>query len=288
MVLTKELLGISLAAIWVAFSPRVNTRLYRPMLFYPTAYPDDVPTPPVLHGISGEEAFFDGTQGQRLHGWVYRMPSCKYWILFSHGNAGNITIRTTMISLMLKAGASVFAYDYQSYGKSTGSPSIEGVCDDAVSAFDYLVEQLNVPAENIVVYGESLGAAISSYVSGVRTCAGIVLQSGFLSLNRIAQEVMPLLRVYPSWMFPKLDSLKAMRKPHPPLLIMHGTQDGLISSKHAQHLFAHAIEPKKLVLFHNTTHADIATTEPEEYVRVLSEYLNQLDKVNPTDTVVGE
>lgn len=277
MVLAKGLLGISLAAIWVALSPRLNTRFYRPMLFYPTPYPDDVADPPVLNDVSGEEIFFDGNFGQHLHGWMYRNPQAKYWILFSHGNAGNITIRTNMIALMLQSGASVFAYDYQSYGKSTGLPSIEGVCDDAVSAFDYLVKKQNVAANHIVVYGESLGAAISSYVSSVRQCAGIVLQSGFLSLNRIAQEVMPLLRVYPSWMFPKLNSLNVMKKPHPPLLIMHGTQDGLISSKHAQQLFANAIEPKKLVLFHNTKHADIATTEPEEYVRVLSEFLSQLN-----------
>lgn len=274
--IAQGLLGISLAALWVALSPRVNTKFYRPLLFYPTPYPDEVTGPPVLNEVIGEEVFFQGNFGQSLHSWVYRNPQAKYWILFSHGNAGNITIRTNMITLMLQAGASVFAYDYQSFGKSTGLPSIEGVCDDAVSAFDYLVKNQNVAPEHIVVYGESLGAAISSYLSGVRHCGGIVLQSGFLSLNRIAQEVMPLLRVYPSWMFPKLDSLIAMRKPHPPLLIMHGTQDGLISSKHAQQLFANAIEPKKLVLFHNTKHADIATTEPEEYVRVLSQYLSEL------------
>lgn len=277
MVLAKGLLGLSLAAIWVALSPRLNTRFYRQMLFYPTPYPDEVMGPPVLNDIKGEEVFFDGSFGQHLHGWLYRNHQAKYWILFSHGNAGNITIRTNMITLMLQSGASVFAYDYQSYGKSTGLPSIEGVCDDAVSAFDYLVKKQNVKPNHIVVYGESLGAAISSYLSGVRHCAGIVLQSGFLSLNRIAQEVMPLLRVYPSWMFPKLNSLNAMKKPHPPLLIMHGTQDGLISSKHAQQLFANAVEPKKLVLFHNTNHADIATTEPEEYVRVLTEFLSQLN-----------
>lgn len=277
--IAQGLLGISLAALWVALSPRVNTKFYRPLLFYPTPYPDEVIGPPVLNEVIGEEGFFQGNFGQSLHGWVYRNPHAKYWILFSHGNAGNITIRTNMITLMLQSGASVFAYDYQSFGKSTGLPSIEGVCDDAVSAFDYLVENQNVTPEHIVVYGESLGAAISSYLSGVRNCGGIVLQSGFLSLNRIAQEVMPLLRVYPSWMFPKLDSLIAMRKPHPPLLIMHGTQDGLISSKHAQQLFANAIEPKKLVLFHNTKHADIATTEPEEYVRVLSQYLSELGRL---------
>ena len=205
----------SASLIYLLMSPRVNKLVYRPLMFFPVSFPDSVTEVPSLEGIVGKEYFFKGKSGQSIHGWHWHNPKAKYTFLFSHGNSGNLTIRLETSRHLLNAGASVFVYDYQGFGKSTGSPSVEGICEDAETAHDFLVRDLGLKESDILLYGESLGAAVSTYLSTVRECSGIVMQSGFSSLKRIAREHFPLLSLYPDLLFPRPSSSVAICDPAP-------------------------------------------------------------------------
>src|SRR5262249_24453256 len=146
-------------------------------------------------------------------------------------------------------GSSVLIYDYRGFGRSEGVPTVEGVCDDAMSAYNFLTKNEGLHSDEIVIYGESLGVGVSTYLASLRPCAGLILQSGFVSLYRIARAVMPLVAIYPEALFPDqgLNSLALLKGKHPPLLIIHGAHDGVVPFRHAEDLYAAASEPKKFL-----------------------------------------
>lgn len=81
----------------------------------------------------------------------------------------------------------ILAIDYRGFGLSTGSPTEEGVIIDGVAAVDWAIRVAQVPANRIVILGQSLGTAVTAAVAehyakqGVNF-AGVVLVAGFTSL----------------------------------------------------------------------------------------------------------
>jgi pimeloyl-ACP methyl ester carboxylesterase len=59
----------------------------------------------------------------------------------------------------------VLAFDYRGYGKSTGTPSEEGIVKDAISVVEWAQHVAGIPPERIVLLGHSLGTAIATAVA---------------------------------------------------------------------------------------------------------------------------
>ena len=59
---------------------------------------------------------------------------------------------------------SIFIYDYSGYGVSNGIPTEKTAYNDIENIWKYLVENKKVNPNKIIVYGQSLGCAISSYL----------------------------------------------------------------------------------------------------------------------------
>ncbi len=281
---SKNLLYLLLAPLaYVLLSPRVNKRLYRPLLFRPLAYPStDGEHLPVAMGVIPDELYFNsyGTLASKetLHGWHFQHPNADApLVLFSHGNSGNITIRASLCEMMLESGASVFVYDYRGFGKSTGIPNVEGVCQDGLAAYDFIVNKFSIPPDKIFLYGESLGAAISSYIASQRKSAGLILQSGYSSLRNIAGETVRALHLYPSWLFPMpgKNSREILSVAHPPLLIIHGLLDKVVAFHHAQTLFDSASQPKQLLALPASAHSDLITTSRELVTETLTDFFTR-------------
>jgi|AGTN01.1.fsa_nt_gi Dipeptidyl aminopeptidases/acylaminoacyl-peptidases len=283
MSLPTLLTGASLAsALYLAFSPRVNTVLYRNLLFYPVPFPRDYEGVPNLEGIDGEEVWFDSGSGQKIHGFFWKNPRAQFVVLFHHGNSGNITIRHFLARLLTLAGCSVLVYDYQGFGKSSGKPTVDGICGDGTAAYDYLVNSVGFAPEQVILYGESLGAAVATHVSTVRTSAGIILQSGFASLRRIAIESFPILVMYPTALFPMptLDSMSILSRPHPPVLFIHGDLDQVIPVHHTVDMYAAAVGKKSFLRLPQTGHGDISSSAPDQYVSAIKKFIGELDSTS--------
>jgi fermentation-respiration switch protein FrsA (DUF1100 family) len=267
---------IGLVVLYVVLCPRLNYGMYRPLLFHPVAFVDaDDAAAPQLEGVNGAEVSFKDTAGHTIYGWYFDNPKAKYTALLSHGNGGNVGYRTDTVSVLLHAGTSVLIYDYRGYGKSGGIPTVDGICDDALCAYDYLNKQRCIPADHIILYGESLGCAVSTYVSTQRQCSGMILQSGFASLNRIAAEIFPLLAIYPGTLLadPPLDSISVLKNPHPPVFIVHGHKDQVVPFAHAAALYQAACEPKEFMELPSCGHNDICGSALPEFSRAISQFL---------------
>ncbi|MBY0549839.1 MAG: alpha/beta hydrolase [Candidatus Obscuribacterales bacterium] len=270
-----------LAALYFGLSPRVAKRLYGSMLFHPYPYPEGDYHSGHVNGIVYRDVFFQAKDGTRLHGWHFEQTGAKRTILFSHGNTGNLSGRRSLLQAILRAGENVLLYDYRGYGKSVGRPDMQGVIDDGCAAYDYLAEKCQLAPDEIVLYGESLGAAISCQISLRRKAAGLVLQSGFASLTRIGREHVPLMHLYPAFLFPQplLDNLAILKGAHPPLLILHGVKDATVPFHHAEEMYARASGKKSLVVFPEANHTDIPEVAGDKFVAALKSFISELEAV---------
>lgn len=272
------LFTLTLLAAYFLLSPRVAESFYRIGLFKPYKYPNGCYELTSLEGVRQQDVFFKAKNGNQLHAWYFYQPRLPKTILIAHGNTGNLSDLHILISLLLRTGCSVFVFDYQGYGRSKGSPSVRRICDDALASYDYLVNQMSISSQDIVVYGESMGASVAAQASTKRHCAAIILQSGFSSLRRAGKEANVLLHIYPTWLFPYpfLDTLSILKRPHAPLLILHGEQDSEIPIAHADELYTDALEPKTLIRLRHTAHAEIAEPDWDLFVQSTSEFLQRL------------
>ncbi len=271
----------AIIVFYIVFAPRFAAWFYRPVLF-PRLPMRSHEASPIIAGIKGKAIYFTQSDDNRLCAWYFRNPKSIYTMLVSHGNLGNIETHNYLTEGLLKAGTSVFIYDYSGYGASTGLPDLGSVTKDAEAAYDYLVEQEQVLAENIVLYGESIGAAITSHLAIVRRAKAIICQSGFISLRRIATEKIPLLYLYPDWLFPShsLHTLNNLQQVNVPLLIMHGEKDIVVPFSHAESLFAGAPEPKQIIAFEKRGHKDMVFGDLGYFVSTIDVFLQSLSELN--------
>lgn len=277
--LKAALLGTGVAgALYLALSPKVAMRLYNSQLFNPFKFPEGEYQIDQVSGIAKEDVFFTSLNGTKLHGWFFRNPQAKLTVLFHHGNGGNLSGRMGLVSMLLELGLSVFIYDFQGYGLSDGSPSIEKILQDGEASYNYLIEKEGLKPEQIVIYGESLGTAVASHVASKFPALGLVLQSGFASLRLIGSQRLPLLKIYPQSMFPKLclDTLSIVQSLQMPLLIIHGINDGTVPYSHAEVLFNGAMAPKKLITLSNANHIDLKETDEEAYKAAIKGFIEEL------------
>jgi len=199
---------------------------------------------------------FVNADGKRLTAWYLKRPEARRTILISHGNAGNLSSRLILIAGLLHLGYSVFIYDYEGYGNSEGKPSPVGVVGDGLSAYDF---EKGVSPSEVVLYGESLGCAVSSRIMERRNVAGAILQSPFTSIQAAGRDRLIWLYLFPDSVFPQtiLDNRPALAASHPPVLLLHGQKDWILSADYSRQLLALSSSPTTLVLLPNCGHNDV-------------------------------
>lgn len=171
----------------------------------------------------------------------------------------------------------MFAYDYTGYGLATdqGDPSEEHCYSDIDAAYSYLRETLCVPAQNIVLYGRSLGSGPSCYLAS-RTAddgmplGGLILHAPFLSVYRVVIESGCTL---PGDKFPNIDFVPFVRSP---VMLIHGTKDQIVPFAHSEQLLS-TVEPAfraKPLLIEGMGHNNIHPMVRPLFVERISEFLS--------------
>ncbi|MEX0937004.1 MAG: alpha/beta hydrolase [Pirellulales bacterium] len=240
------------------------------LIFLPSRHPEGFWSP---DGLAVENATFHSADGTRLHGWYVHHENPQAVILFSHGNAGNLSHRAAIIErLNRQLRASVLIFDYRGYGKSEGSPTEQGIVADARAARHWLAERAGVEEREIVLLGRSLGAGVAVDLAARDGARALVLQNAFPSLPDVAAEHYWWLPVR-LLMRNRLDSLSIIDQYHGPLLQSHGTADRVVPYALGRKLFEAANEPKQFIDLPGLGHNDI---HPDSYYRALDDYLSGL------------
>lgn len=240
------------------------------LIYLPTS---TLVTTPAEHGMDYEDVHFTTQDGVRLHGWFVPAPEPRGVLLFFHGNAGNLSHRMASIRIFRELGLSVFIFDYRGYGQSEGRPSEAGLRQDARAAWAWLRETRGVPAEEIVVFGRSLGAAVAADLAAAHPPGALILESAFTSAADLGAEVYPWLpvRLLLRHRHEVIETLPDVRAP---LLIAHSRHDEIVSFRHAERLMA--VAPDGAVLLEmEGGHNDGFLRTGARYVRGLETFLVQ-------------
>ena len=200
--------------------------------------------------------------------------------MVSHGNAGNLGFRLGLASFIVASGQSVFLYDYEGYGESQGEAKLANLIPDAVCAFDYIVGPLGYKTDEVILYGESIGCGVTSGIMQERKARAVVLQSGFTSLVTAGKDKLWQLKILPDWSFPQpvFDNLSAVKRPHPPLLFIHGEKDAILPVQYSRTMFAEAAEPKQYYEVKGAGHNDIGFTDLAGFRGALINFVDSIDK----------
>ncbi len=241
------------------------------LIYFPPRYPEGFPSPQTYEGEI-EDVWLQTADGVRINAFYRPSPASKQALLWFHGNAENIGYDLPHLRLLAKIGVNILAVDYRGYGRSEGSPDEAGVYHDADAAYEYLLNQRHFRAQDIIIYGHSLGGAVAVNLASRRQCGGLIVQSSFTNARAMAQRMfaIPFLGYAAKSRF---DSLQRIREVHAPILIAHGTRDGVVPFAMGQQLFAAAPEPKRFYTIEGAGHNDLMEVGGADYLACLQSFV---------------
>ena len=209
-----------------------------------TASPADI-------GLEFEEVSLPTSDDERLHGWYVPATNSRSGVgngvvLFFHGNAGNISHRLDSIEIFHRLGLDTLIIDYRGYGQSSGKATEQGTYLDAEAAWSYLVEARRVPADQIIVFGRSLGGAVGAWLGAQHTPAAVIIESSFTSGVDMARQLYPFL---PAQLITRLryPVVEYVSRLDCPVLVVHSRNDEIIPFEMGQSLFAAAKQRKSFL-----------------------------------------
>lgn len=85
--------------------------------------------------------------------------------------------------------------EYRGYGLSTGKPDESGLNLDAQTALRYLRQRAETQDHKLIIYGQSLGGAVSVNLvvknQDRGDIRGLILENTFLSMRKVIPEIIP-------------------------------------------------------------------------------------------------
>jgi fermentation-respiration switch protein FrsA (DUF1100 family) len=224
-------------------------------------------------GLKYQDIYIKTPDGFILNGWFIPAEDSKYTIIFFHGNAGNISHRLDKISIFHKLGLNTFIFDYRGYGKSKGKPDEKGFYIDAEAVYKYLLNELKILENKIILYGESLGTAIAIKLASEQKVKAIILEGAFSRGKDMAKRIYPFL---PYFFFSNsFDSLSRIKKIEFPKLFLHSQDDEIVPFSLAKKLYDSAPDPKDLIKL-NGSHNGCFLESKELYISALDKFIKEL------------
>ena len=105
----------------------------------------------------------------------------------SHGNAVDLGQMTSfLVGLGSRLRCNIMTYDYSGYGRSTGSVSEGNLYADIEAAWQCLGKRFGICAENVILYGQSIGTVPTIDLAARYEIGGVILHSPLMSGMRVA------------------------------------------------------------------------------------------------------
>ena len=251
----------------------------RRLIFFPTR---TLAAGPADFGLRAEELSITAADGVSLHGWWIERPGDRVLIWY-HGNAGNIGDRLHNARWFVdRLGVNVVLVDYRGYGRSRGTPDEEGIYLDGLAIYDAVAVR-SVRAEDIVLFGRSLGGAVAIETALVRPAGALVLESVFRSVRALAREHY--------WFVPtavirtRMDNEEKIARVEVPTLVLHGDRDSIVPPAHGRRLFELAARPTRLHVIDGAGHNDTYLVGGEPYADAWALFLRESRRVDGRSTL---
>ena len=177
-----------------------------------------------------------------LKGWFHLKNYNKKTILFLHGNAGNLDNRIDKLNFLGNMDINFLIISWRGYSGNPGNPSETGLYKDALGGIEWLNKK-GISNDRIILYGESLGTAITTEVAQNENFAGIILEAPFTSMVDMGQKIYPIFPVK-FLLKDKYESKNKIKNIKSPILVLHGRKDKIVPFYMGEKIFEMANNPK--------------------------------------------
>jgi pimeloyl-ACP methyl ester carboxylesterase len=239
-------------------------------------------------GLEFQEVAFSNPWGLTLRGWYIPPPglaaSSAPAVAYGHGNAADRRHWLDLAPAVHRAGFGQLLLDFSGRGESQGEVITLGLREagDLRSAVEFLAGRPEIDSSRIYLAGRSMGAvaAILAADHGAAVRA-LVLDSPYADLGRIADEA--IRGVFPPAVFLRplafrvtawrtgfdpfeVRPIESVARIDVPILILHGTEDRIVSFEHSRDLSEAAVGPARLVPIPGAGHNDPRSPEVFETI----------------------
>ena len=296
------LIGLAIVVIVFIFM----SRYFAQVIIYPRVHPyqevydlkveDGTLDPQAWDSWEKEEIWVDSTYGYQLHGYWLPVENAIGTVILVHGITVNHFASIKYVLPFRSRGFNILMYDHRNHGKSGGTYTTFGYLEkyDLKTVVDWVVEKTG-GIGIIGTHGESLGAATClQHVSIDSRLSFVVEDCGYANLVdlfrfRLKEEyklpgklIIPAAGVFihkmagfrPQEIVPE----RMIAEVETPIFFIHGAQDTYIPPSHAERMFAAKKKGfRKLWLAPNAEHALSQPENPEEYNRLIGEFLTEIE-----------
>ncbi|MBW3591922.1 MAG: lysophospholipase [Actinobacteria bacterium] len=188
------------------------------------------PVPPAAETLEGaRDVVLETEDGLELGAWFVtpQNSQASAGVLVANGNAGNRSLRAELAEALAEQGFAVLLFDYRGYGGNPGSPTERGLGRDARAAYEFMVGDAGLAPQQLLYYGESLGAAVVAELATEHPPAGLVLRSPFEDLASVGKLHYPFLPVdlLLKDRYPLAEQIAGLDVP---VTVIYGEQDSII------------------------------------------------------------
>jgi fermentation-respiration switch protein FrsA (DUF1100 family) len=247
-----------------------------------------------------EDVFIAARDGTKLCGKLFRTkessaPAARDMVICMHGFRSNVYQMTQAVARFSAAGWDALAPWQRCHGLSEGAYHGMGYLEH-FDALDWAAWAAERGAENIVLYGISMGAATVLMASGETEASGIPVKAVIAdcAFSSIAEQVgAGVKRVYPK-AYPVINAAGSLVTKlragffwkdgacteyvqHSPLpkLFIHGSADTMVPPDALQKLFNAAREPKQKLEVPGAEHASSYIEQPALYWGAVDSFLRE-------------
>lgn len=188
------------------------------------------------------------------------------WLVYFHGNGGRSCDRYPFLRNFLNRGYNIVLPEYPGFSEAEGYPQAEeDLLEVATGTFEAVLERVQ-EGERIIIFGESLGTTVATYVAarGGEQISGLILQAPFPSVKKVGQSRYFLLPV--QWMlnytFPAESWAQQVKVP---VYAYHGTKDFVVPLRFGRdQMMNFRAAPKELWEVQGAGHLDVTKKAGEE------------------------
>jgi uncharacterized protein len=214
------------------------------------------------------------------------------YIIIAHGVTETKINSIKYMNLFLRRGYNAIIYDHRRHGESGGKTTSFGHYEkfDLKAIINWLRNEKG-PSLNLGIHGESMGAATMLLYAGMLEDGAdfYIADCPFSDLKeQLSYQLRKEFKLIPSILIPIADLLLRLRDKYSinhvspisvidtikhPILFIHSENDDFILPSMTKELYEQKQGPKMLYLAANGRHAQSFNENPEDYERVIDEFL---------------
>jgi alpha-beta hydrolase superfamily lysophospholipase len=188
-------------------------------------------------------------------------------VIYFHGNMKNIEHYATFADPFLKSGYEVWMEDYPGFGKSTGAITEQKLYEQALQVKK--IADVKFHSDSIIIYGKSLGTGIAANVASRTKAKMLILETPYYSIPSLFSSYAFM---YPNELMSnyKLPVYQFLPDIAYPVIIFHGTSDGVVPYRCAKKLIPVLKSTDEFITVKGASHNNLNATQ---------QYFNAIDSL---------